>query len=629
MPNDLDLKQLLATALARHEAGEFDLAEAGYRAVLRHDPDEPDALNLLGVIMQERGALDQAIDLLTRALTIEPEFPEALSNLSRARRLMGDPAVAADLARRAIAQDAGMAEAHLNLGRALLDLGNAAGAVVALRQAAALSSGSADVLAQLSEAQIKLDDAQGIAGTLTEALALDPGRVDAMINLGVALLALDRVREALTWHEKAVSLLPDSPVAHAALAMTLRRKPDLPGAIAACRRTLELAPHRVDIWLTLGANLGAMGRFAEAGECWRKVLELKPDSTEARRELAVVGRHDAGLAEVPRLRATLDDAHAPRRERIAAGMAVGTLLDRAGDFDGAFAAFAGANRLIRAQWREAGKDFDGRGLRRYTAWAEQVYTPTQLAAVAGWGDPSELPVFIVGMPRSGTSLVEQILASHPRVFGAGELKDVTEIVQGLNQGDRHLEPARWGRDAVRLAAAAQIGRLRGLGGPATYVTDKMPDNCQMLGQIAVLFPRARVIVCRRDLRDVCLSCHFQQFGEGLVWTTDLTDMALRARCIERLLRHWLKVLPLRILEVQYEDMVRDPEAQSRRLIDFLGLEWDPACLAFHETERPVLTASVWQVRQPLYATSVGRWRNYRAHLGPLLEGLKGVLPADE
>jgi hypothetical protein len=260
------------------------------------------------------------------------------------------------------------------------------------------------------------------------------------------------------------------------------------------------------------------------------------------------------------------------RERIAAAVAAGTLLDRSGDYDAAFAAFVSANRLIRAIWIEAGHCFDGAELRRYVDWAISAFTPAEFAATEDWGNPSELPVFIVGMPRSGTSLVEQIAASHHAVFGAGERKDIHEIVKTLNAGGRHLPPTGWDRKAVRRAADVQIDRLRGLGGDAIRVIDKLPDNCQALGQIAVLFPRARIIVCRRDPRDVCVSCHFQHFAEGQAWSTDQADLAARAREIDWLLAHWLKVVPLPVLEVHYEDVVANLEAESRRLIDFLGLE---------------------------------------------------------
>jgi tetratricopeptide (TPR) repeat protein len=629
MADEPDVARMLAAALALHEAGHPDLAEAGYRAVLREDPDEPDALNLLAVVLQERGDVDQAIALLTRALAAEPDFPEALSNLARARLVSGEPAEAADLARRAIAQDPELAEAHVNLGRALIELGNDSGAAIALREAAALAPDSVDVLAQLGNVLMRLNEIQAAASTLTAALTLAPGRVDAMINLGVALTTLDRLDEALEWHENAAAQSPGNAAAHAALAVTLRQRQDLAGSIAACRRSLALAPERADMWLTLSANLATMGQFAEAEACCREVLARDPEAATARRELARIGRFTADAAEIERLRAIKDDKAARRTERIAAGMAVGTLLDRAGDHDAAFAAFADANRLIRAGWIELGQTFDGAGLRRYVDWAITAFTAGQFATAAQWGDPSELPVFIVGMPRSGTSLVEQIAASHPLVFGAGELRDISGIVQALDGGDRHRRPAEWDRDAMRRAAGDHVRRLRALDGQASRVIDKMPDNCRVLGQIAMLFPGARVIVCRRDPRDVCLSCHFQQFADGLVWTTDQGELAERAREIDRLLAHWLRVLPLPVLEVRYEDLVQNLEAESRRLIAFLGLEWDPVCLAFHETDRPVMTASVWQVRQPLYSSSVGRWRHYRKHLGPLLHGLKEMLPEEE
>ncbi|HEY0185202.1 MAG TPA: sulfotransferase, partial [Rhodopila sp.] len=233
-----------------------------------------------------------------------------------------------------------------------------------------------------------------------------------------------------------------------------------------------------------------------------------------------------------------------------------------------------------------------------------------------------------GMPRSGTTLVEQIAASHPRIFGAGERKDVLHILDRLTSGDHDRPPTLWNPAEVRREASAHIARLQAMDRNAWRVIDKLPDNIQVLGHIAILFPRARIVLCRRDLRDVCLSCHTQRFSEGIAWSHDLAECAARAREIERLVQHWRTVVALRVLDVQYETLIGDPEGQSRRLIDFLGVPWDPACLDFQRTERAVLTASRWQVRQPLYSSSIGRWRKYQRHLGPLLEGLKGLVPED-
>ncbi len=262
-------------------------------------------------------------------------------------------------------------------------------------------------------------------------------------------------------------------------------------------------------------------------------------------------------------------------------------------------------------------------------WAIATFRKDGFAATADWGDPSGLPVFIVGMPRSGTTLVEQIAASHSQVFGAGERKDISDILRGLEQGATRRPPAEWGRDAVPPGGVGADCQVAGAGGQAERVIDKLPDNCLRLGQIAVLFPNARIIVCRRDPRDVCLSCYVQQFSDGMAWTSDQTDLAVRAQETERLMDHWRAVLPLRMIEIEYETLVADLEGESRRLIAFLGLDWDPNSLAFHTTERSVMTASYWQVRQPVYASSLGRWRNYRRHLQPLLAGLAGLVPSED
>jgi hypothetical protein len=309
----------------------------------------------------------------------------------------------------------------------------------------------------------------------------------------------------------------------------------------------------------------------------------------------------------------------PLADRIAAGFAIGGFLDKAGRHDEAFSHFAAANVLHRQQLAEAGERFDPDALAREVDGVIGRSTPALFSAAAGWGNRSELPVFIVGMPRSGTSLVEQIAASHSHVFGGGERKDIFHIAEAVLGRNRDRSIEEWDMDLARQPADRHIAHLRRRGGRALRVTDKMPDNVLYLGIIAVLFSAARIIFCRRDMRDNCLSCFFQRFGEGNGFAYDLADCARRYLEIERLAEHWRRVLPLRMLTVDYEALVADPEGESRRLIEFLGLDWEPACLDFHRTERPVFSASLWQVRRPVFNRSVGRWRHYERHLGPLLE----------
>lgn len=593
MPSQAVREALLDEAVAAHEAGRLDQADALYRQILQDDPDDLDALNLRGLLLQDRGNLADSMALLSRAVELAPDFAEALTNLARVQCAAGALESAVANAQRAVALEPELAEAHLQLGRALLMLLDDVAAASACRRAAALAPESADAQLVLAVALARCGDHRGAATAYREVLALAPGNADAA----------------------------------ASLASALRQDRDIAGSAEACEHALALAPQRVELWELQGANMAALGRFDAAERCFTQALRIDPDRADAIIGRAVIHRLVAGDREVAQLRRWLDEPARDLADRISAGFALGSLHDRAGDYGAAFADYALANRLAHEAFAAAGRGFDLTALHRRLNWLIDTFDAGTLAGMAGFGDPSELPVFVVGMPRSGTSLVEQIAASHPAVFGAGERKDVPSIVDVLDEGSTR-RPSDWDWAAVLEAATGQIGRLRTLGGPSARVIDKLPDNVMLLGHIAALFPHARVVICRRDLRDTALSCFFQQFSDGVPWAYDLADCAARAAEIERLTCHWLDVLPLPVLEMRYEDLVADPEGQSRRLIEFLGLAWDPACLLFHATERPVLTASGWQVRQPIFGHSVGRWRHYRQHLGPLLEGLAGLVPSE-
>lgn len=342
---------------------------------------------------------------------------------------------------------------------------------------------------------------------------------------------------------------------------------------------------------------------------------------EAHRSLAATGQQAEDDAQLGRLRALLASPERPAAERASAGFAAGTLLDNADRYDEAFPCFAEANALHRQLRADAGERFDPEAFQREVDDLINLGTPALFSAMASWGNPSDMPVFIVGMPRSGTTLVEQIAASHSRVFGAGELREINRIVNAMVAHNSGRPIAKWEAVFARQLADQHVAHLQQLGGGAVRVIDKMPDNVLLLWVIAALFPSARVILCQRDRRDICLSCYFHWFREGNLFAYDLADCGLRALEVERLSTHWLRVLPLEMLVIDYEELVADLEGESRRLIEFLGLDWEPACLDFYRTERPVFTASSWQVRQPLYGRSVGRWRHYERHLGPLLSVL--------
>ena len=629
MSDNATIESLLENAITRHEARDLDTAERLYRAILDADPDHAEALNLLGVILQDRGRAAESLTLIERAIAIDPDFPDAHANLARGHRFLGDMEKAATAAQKAITLDPDLGEAWLQLGYALLSLHLNREALVTLRKASTWFPDSVELRAGIGFAAQRLEDHAAAADAWRTVLRLQPDRIEALVNLGAALGSLDQMDEARDLHLRAAALAPDDWVAQGALAVTLHKRFEADALVTLCQALLAREPERVEILMLLGFGLTWLGQFDEARAAYLKVLDQQPDHADARRQVASLATGTISDEDLAEFRARASNSALPVDDRAAAGYIAGKSLDRAGEHDAAFRAYKDAAALIHAQLQATHKGFDPGMLQTYTEWARAVFTPAVFTELRSWGHPSEVPVFIVGMPRSGTSLIEQIAASHPRVFGAGERKDISDIVTRINRGQGNIPPARWDKAALRQETAQHIARLQALGGGADRVIDKLPDNIQFLGQIAVLFPNARIIVCKRDPRDVCVSCFTTHFGDAVNWSYDLEECATRAVQIERLMDHWRTVLPAdRVLEVSYETVVADLEGESRRLIAFLGLDWDPACLDFHTNKRQVTTASVQQVRKPLYDSSMGRWRRYKDHLGPMLAILAGHVPAD-
>jgi tetratricopeptide (TPR) repeat protein len=561
--------------------------------------------------------------LITRALEADPDFPDAYANLARGLNYLGRSEQAADAARKAIELDPALGEAWLQLGRALLNLGQYRDALAALREALPHFPESRELHAGIGLAAQSLGDAASAMDAWRKVLDLQPDRVDAMIGLGSACCQMKQLDDALDLHRRAVAHAPDNTAALGALAWTLHQRYEAAELVEVCRALLALDPERADILTLQGAGLTWLGRAEEAAASFQAALALQPDYVPATQLLARVKPEAMDAPTIARVRAQLDDAGLSIEDRVMAGFAAAMALDRAGEFDAAFRLYQTANALSHAQGEAAGNPFKPKEYEVYIDWAREAFVPSTFAEMHAAGHPSELPVFIVGMPRSGTSLVEQITASHPKVFGAGELLDISEILARLNPAHAHQPPQRWNREQIGREAEQHISHLRAMGGDAFRVIDKMPDNIKVLGQIRVLFPNARIIVCRRDPRDTCVSCFTTPFGETINWAWDIEDCARVAVDTDRMLDIWRAVLPGPVLEISYEALVADMETESRRLIAFLGLDWDPACLAFHKTERPVTTASTLQVRQPIFTSSIGKWRRYEAHLGPMLRILAG------
>ncbi len=456
---------------------------------------------------------------------------------------------------------------------------------------------------------------------ITRALGIKGDVAEAHFNLAAALRPLKRPGEAIAALRRALALKPAYPEAELNLAVLLRQQGDLDAAGAAYKRALALKPDFALAHNNLASLLEVQGQFDAALVHWRRTIDLKPDFAEAYRNLAQHKASALTAADVTTMQRLLAEAKLPARDLVFLCFALFEVHETAGDSAAAFAALKRGNDLKRqmAPFNLAGE----------TAVAEslmQAFSPEVLALGKTRGNPSPAPIFIVGMPRSGTSLVEQLLASHRDVFGGGEQIFIGQVAQPFLAKAGGRLRWHWDPKTVDLQAlgAAYLAKLQGLAPAAPRVTDKMPNNAFFLGFIRTILPNAKILHLRRDPRDTCLACYKRLFDQGQNFSYDLTALGQYYRLYDRVMTHWHQAMPGAILDVAYEDLVADLPGQTVRLLEHCGLPWEAACLEFHRHGRAVKTASAAQVRQPIYSSAIGRWKKYEAYLHPLFEALGEV-----
>jgi tetratricopeptide (TPR) repeat protein len=452
------------------------------------------------------------------------------------------------------------------------------------------------------------------------AVALQPRSAEALIGLAEALAQLGHEDAAAAAEDALASGPADLRMRlRAAAVLTEAGRLDRAGELA--ERARAEAPAHPGPALRLGHVRRDQGRTAEAAASFRHALSLDPASAEAWLHLSEIERFRPGAGEIDRMEALLGRLGEGNPSAAPLLFALGKAYDDIGDYDRAFARLDRANRILAARLRyDPAKD---------EAWAERIlrgFDAALLRAKEGQGDASPLPLFILGMPRSGSTLAEQILSSHPQVHGAGEIAEVGRMVEALASlrpaSADYVDACRAVRgEELRRIGAESVARLAARAPGKARVTNKTPGNVFHIGFLHLALSGARFIETRRDPVETCFACWRMPFRGGLAFTYDLEHVARYWRLHDRLMRHWRALLPDKVFVLSYEALIDDPEGASRRLVEFVGLPWDAACLEFHTSDRPVLTSSGVQVRRPLSATPHRRWRNYERHLGPLLDAL--------
>ena len=621
---------LLEQALERHRAGDVREADRLYRAVLAADPAQPEALKPLGLLEQGRGRFSEARLLLTEALRLHPDDALAWSRLAVVQSGLAALPDALSSYGRALALEPAFPEAWNGRGNVLMRLGRLEEALESYERALAVDPELVPALTNRGVALRDLGRAEEALVSYERALRQRPDHVFSLNNRGVALMDLGRTADALRSFERALELKGDYAEAwnNRGRALAAGRDP-LEGAgkaeeaLASFDRALALDPGYGEALDNKGVLLVELGRGEEAASCFEAAIRGAPRAVRPYYHLVQARRLQPADPHLAALKALAREAdRLTFQDRIELDFALGQALDEAGDPGGAFPFLVEGNALRRAQ---IGYD-EAVALAQLEA-IEAAFTPELMTAMAGKGDPSGLPVFVVGMPRSGTTLIEQILASRPGVFAAGEtaaLPDAlaAQTIAGGGRLDFPRSVKRLPAKAWREIGARYAARLRAAAPEAARVVDKRPDNFRLVGLIRLALPNARIVVARRDARDTCVSCFSKLFGPGAPYSFQLGELGRYHRAYERLMAHWRRLIPAEaILDVDYEALVADPEGQGRRILAFCGLDGGAGKLEAHRTERRIRTASALQARQPIHTGAVGRWRRYEPFIGELLEAL--------
>ncbi len=604
------LKQALDEAVHRHRSGDKPAARAALGRALQIRPNHPDALHMLANLDGEEGDLGSAEQRVMQALAQRRDFPAYLATLSHIQSAKGQTEAAIASLSKALEQEPTAARCN-DMGLLLL----------------------------------ALQKPEQAAAAFERALQGDPAHVAARINLGVACFGAGHVRMAAAHLEQALAQVPGDTAVARRLGLAWQACGEHERALTALRLALPADPDSPALLTSLGVSHTALGQFDEGLAFFDQALTRDPayaDALAGKAELlewrgeyaqglrilapAIEGttKEPAVLTVYARLLRRTGEAQrgAELLRPVATGgtlsgaqlrqvrFTLGDLYDQLEDYDEAFS------------WYQRGHEFrpnvfSADAHQQFIRSLQQRFDAQNLASLNRSGVDSAQPVFIVGMPRSGTSLVEQILAAHPQVYAAGERSDMGHIVQVLAP---QKSPSA---EELTRHASAYLAALGAAPGTALRITDKMPLNFLYLGWIAQLFPNARIVWCRRDARDTGLSCYSTNFIDpALAFCDRLEDIAMYSNSCDELMHHWQSVLRLPIFELRYETLVTEPEASVRDLLAALDLDWEPGCLAFHESKRVVKTSSHAQVREPFYTRAIGRWENYAAHLQPLIDTLK-------
>ena len=570
------------------QTGKLSSAERAYNKAIKINRDFIEAHNDLGNVLLDLGRPKEAAHAFRKALKLRPGHPMLLTNLGNALQLQGEIGKAIDWFNKAIFQDPNFVGAQINLGNALRDLGRFQEAVAAYEHA----------------------------------IKTNPAIADTYNNLGSVLIELDELDDAITNFEKAVEIDPGHTEAYNGLGNALGYGGEIDKAIASYRRAIEINPRHKDGHNGLGNMLSDMGEIDEAVVSYRKAIEINPGNADVYRSLSKIKKFTEYDDDIHAMESLYAIKRIPDEPKMHLAFGLGKAYEDLGEYEKSMDFILQATRLKRTSFQYSISETESLFSNIKATFSSEFFSDRE-----DMGNPDATPIFILGMPRSGTSLVEQILASHADVFGAGELNDLLYLARKIFTADPSGE---FPESVVDLDSGAlenlgieYIKRIRKHSKDSKYITDKMPHNFLRIGLIKAILPNAKIIHCTRNPMDNCLSLFKNYFSKGHAFSYDMTELGQYYNLYLDLMAYWRSTLPGFIYDLSYETLVADQENQIRQLLDYCKLPWDDACLDFHNTRRKVRTASNAQVRRPIYKDSVKLWKRYEKQLLPLRTAIDG------